>query len=220
LKRLTDQEIVDFLHNEKHIEIARSTVTNTRNRLERQAAKWYLEIKQSASKYIAAYKERIDSLFSYQKTLHELILATKREDIKLRAISELHSIEMDVSNLWRQLPSLDIIADGQTIQIKEKQLRQGPVGQEEEGYESTQIPPVDDEDERKRFDKWNNEGKPMSDQYRARMQAQYGLTVEPWDQPSWIQCATCSRWFKNQWHWINHHCIEGFKKLKPGVAVG
>ena len=91
---------------------------------------------------------------------------------------------MDVSNLWRQLPSLDIIADGQTIQIKEKQLRQGPVGQEEEGYESTQIPPVDDEDEGKRFDKWNNEGKPMSDQYRARMQAQYGLTVEPWDQPS------------------------------------
>ena len=73
---------------------------------------------------------------------------------------------------------------------------------------------------RRRFDEWNNEGKPMSDQYRTRMQAQYGLTVEPWDQPSWIQCATCSRWFKNQWHWINHHCIEGFMKLKPGVAVG
>ena len=121
--------------------------------------------------------------------------------------------------------ALDIIADGsidvgQTIQIKEKQLRQGPEGQEEEGYESTQIPPVDDEDERRRFDKWNNEGKPMSDQYRVRMQAQYGVTVEPWDEPSWIHCANCSRWFKNQWHWINHHCIERFKKLKPGVAVG
>ena len=38
LQRLTDQEIVDYLHNEKQIEIARSTVTNTRNRVERRAA--------------------------------------------------------------------------------------------------------------------------------------------------------------------------------------
>ena len=90
----------------------------------------------------------------------------------------------------------------------------------EDGYESTQIPPVDDEDERTRFDLWNDEGKAMSDQYRVRMLAQYGMTAEPWDQPSWIKWNNCSRWFKNQWHRINHHCIEGFKKLKPGVAVG
>jgi len=107
LKRLTDQEIAEYLHNEKQIEIARSTVTNTRNRVEKQAAKWYLDLKQSSDKFIAAYKQRIDSLFSYQKKLHEIIAATKKDEVKIRAISELHSIEMDIFGLWKQLPQLD-----------------------------------------------------------------------------------------------------------------
>ena len=124
--------------------------------------------------------------------------------------------------MWKQLPNLDIVSDevgvmGQATKIKVNQQQsshQVQEAEEEDGYESTQIPPVDDEDERSGFDLWDNEGKPMSDQYRARMEAQYGVTAEPWDQPSWIQCTICSRWFKNQWRWINHHCIEGFKKSK------
>ena len=147
-------------------------------------------------------------------------------DTIIKAISELHKIELSIFSMWKQLPNLDIASDevdavGLTTKIKlEQQLEHQMQGEEEHGYESTQIPPVDDEDERRRFDAWNDEGKPMSDQYRARMEAQYGITAEPWDQPSWIQCTICSRWFKIQWHWINHHCIEGFKKSKPGVAVG
>ena len=109
LKRLTDQEIVDYLHNENQIEIARSTVTNTRNRIERHAAKWYLDIKQSQHKYIAAYKQRIDSLLSYQRQLQDIITNTNKDVIKVRAITALHSIEMDIFNLWKQLPDLDLV---------------------------------------------------------------------------------------------------------------
>jgi DNA-directed RNA polymerase specialized sigma54-like protein len=39
LQRLTDQEIVDYLRNEKGIEIARTTVNATKNRIERSAEK-------------------------------------------------------------------------------------------------------------------------------------------------------------------------------------
>jgi hypothetical protein len=226
-QRITDQEIVQWFHDEKQIDLNRSTISKMRKQVESKAEKWYIELKRTSYKYIAAYKERLDSLFSYQKKLHEIIHATMKDEVKIRAISELHSIEMDIFNLWKQLPNLDIVPDevdtlGQATKIKTKQqqLEQQAQGEEEYGYESTQIPPVDDEDERRRFDEWNDDGKRMSDQYRARMEAQYGITAEPWDQPSWVRCATCSRWFKNQWHWINHHCIEGFKKVKPGVAVG
>ncbi len=61
LKRLTDQEIVNYLH-EKQIEIARSTVTNTRISMEKQAEKWYIDLRNSAYRYLAQYKQRIDSL--------------------------------------------------------------------------------------------------------------------------------------------------------------
>jgi hypothetical protein len=57
---------------------------------------------------VAIYKERIDSLFSYQKKLHEIINDTKKPEVQLRAISELHSIEMSIFSLWKQLPDLQI----------------------------------------------------------------------------------------------------------------
>jgi hypothetical protein len=57
---------------------------------------------------VAIYKERIDSLFSYQKKLHEIINVTNKPEVQLRAISELHSIEMSIFSLWKQLPDLQI----------------------------------------------------------------------------------------------------------------
>ena len=109
LKRLTDQEIVDFLHTEKQIDIGRSTVTLARIKMEKEAGKWYSELRQSTNKYITAYKQRVDSLLSYQKMLHEIIASSKRPEVQIRAISELHSIEMSIFSLWRQLPDLDIV---------------------------------------------------------------------------------------------------------------
>ncbi len=104
LERLTDQEISDYLHNEKKIEIARSTITGIRNQIEKQAKKWYLELRQSSYKYIAVYKERLDSLLSYQKRLHEIISSTKKPEIQIRAIAELHSIEMSIFSLLNVIP--------------------------------------------------------------------------------------------------------------------
>ena len=84
LQRMTDQEIADYLHNEKGIEIARTTVNATRNRIERSAEKWYIDLRNSAYRYLAQYKQRIDSLLSYQKTLHEIISNTKKDEVKIR----------------------------------------------------------------------------------------------------------------------------------------
>ena len=66
-QRLTDQEIVQWLHDEKEIDLDRSTVSKMRNQIEQNAEKWYIELRQSRYKYIATYKQRIDSLLSYQK---------------------------------------------------------------------------------------------------------------------------------------------------------
>jgi hypothetical protein len=82
-----DQEIVQWLHDEKQIDLDRSTVSKIRNQVELKAEKWYIELKKSTYKYIAIYKERIDSLFSYQKKLHEIINVTKKPEVQLRAIS-------------------------------------------------------------------------------------------------------------------------------------
>jgi IS30 family transposase len=63
LSRWTGQEIVDYLRDEKQLEIGRSTVNSIKNQIEKQAEKWYMELRESRYKYVASYKERIDSLF-------------------------------------------------------------------------------------------------------------------------------------------------------------
>ena len=82
LQRWQDKEIAEFLNNEKGIKLTRSSVTYIRNRMERQAEKWYFELRESRYRYVAMFKERIDSLFSYQKKLHDIIASTST-DVKV-----------------------------------------------------------------------------------------------------------------------------------------
>jgi hypothetical protein len=117
LSRWTDQEIVDYLRDEKQIEIARSTVNSIKNQIDKQAEKWYIELRESRYKYVASYKERIDSLFSYQKKLNQIIDFYMQpgqilySDTIVRAIAELHKIEISIFNLFKQLPDLGLEQD-------------------------------------------------------------------------------------------------------------
>lgn len=218
LQRWTDQEIVDFLHNEKKIDIARTTVNGIRNRIERKAEKWYIELRNSRYKYIANYKERLDSLLYYQKKLNQIIdfymnppSQILYTDTVIRAISELHKIEISIFSLWKQLPNLDL-----SDPASASNNNGSTDNEQQEVYEDmkgSEIPPVDDEDERNRFDTWDNEGKRISQEYRTKMEAKYGLIIEPWTEPSFIQCKFCLRWFENNAVLYNDHwCIEKDKR--------
>jgi hypothetical protein len=56
--------------------------------------------------------------------LNDVIKPTKREDIKIKAISALHSIEMDIFNLWKQLPELDIAEKAKQLEQEKEQQEQ------------------------------------------------------------------------------------------------
>jgi len=108
LLRWNDQEITDYLQNEKNLQISRPSVTIIKNNIEKEAEKWYIELKQSRYKFLAMYKERLDSLLSYQKTLNDIVTTTKKEENKIRAIAALQSIESDIFNIFKQLPEVRI----------------------------------------------------------------------------------------------------------------
>jgi hypothetical protein len=153
LQRLTDTEIAEYLVKDKGIVISRARVNQIKNGIERQAARWYIELKQSQNKYIANYKERLDSLLSYQRILHDIIKTTKREDIKIKAVSALHSIEMDILNLYKQLPEVDIVdnARKQVEQLtQEEKDRQLPIISIEDINGAEDIP----EEDKKLWHNW------------------------------------------------------------------
>ena len=110
LQRLTDQDIVDYLHSEKKIDISRSTVTKIKNQVEEEVQIWFKELQDSSHKTIAFYKERLDSLLSYQKRLNKIIEFYMQDgqiiysDTIVRAIAELHKIEMSLHSIFREFP--------------------------------------------------------------------------------------------------------------------
>jgi hypothetical protein len=195
-QRLTDREIVQWLHDEKQIDLDRSTVSKMRIQIELKAEKWYIDLRNSTYKYIALYKERIDSLFSYQKKLHEIISVTNKPEVQLRAISELHSIEMSIFSLWKQLPELEISDTRNDRDQCENTYSSGPpeaimhIGDTEEKEE--------EERERAVYFGWKEGDAPLlNGRFRTMMEEKYGVPNEPWDEHKWIQCSTCKRWFKN-----------------------
>ncbi len=205
LQRLTDQEIVDYLNNEKNIDIARSTVTGIKNKIEKEAEKWYIELRQSRYKFIATYKERLDSLLSYQKKLNDIISTARKPETQIRAISELHSIENSIFSLWKQLPNLTIV-DSQT--------------REDSGYNRDEQPminrpprailrtgPEDEEHDRAVYLGWKKGDPPLNGLFRTRMEEMYGADIEPWDMEQSLQCSKCERWFKTRETLYAHTCL-------------
>ena len=64
-----------------------------------------LGLRELGSKYIALYKERLDSLLYYQKNLYEIINQPEQTpELILRAISELHRIEVSLHTLMKEIP--------------------------------------------------------------------------------------------------------------------
>ena len=44
---------------------------------------------------------------------------------------------------------------------------------------------------------WKEGDAPLNGRFKSMMEEKYGVPVEPWDDPKWIQCSSCNRWFKN-----------------------
>ena len=171
LQRWTDQEISDYLKKEKNIEISRSRVTTIKNNIEEEAEKWYVELRESRYKYIATYKERLDSLFLYQRKLNDIVefctINNLNHETMIKAISELHKIELSIFNIWKQLPVISYSSDSE---VKVPQLEE--LKQELE--------------------------KQFQQQLQEAKEEEIGLTAMPWDDHDWFQCKDCKRWFKHE----------------------
>jgi hypothetical protein len=205
LQRFSDTEIVQFLA-EKGIKLARNTVNGITKQSEKSAEKWYIELKKSSYKYIATYKERLDSLLSYQKQLQDIVTTTKKEDTKIRALSTIATIEMNIFTIWKQLPELSIVD-----RVKQ------PAAEEEEKEEEKHPPIVCIEDIN------GVEAIPDNDNYwNDAVQCDECKRIWPSQEhldyhqrhskheQRWAhcKCPNCEKWFSNDFNLSHHKCTN------------
>jgi hypothetical protein len=121
-ERYTEREIVEELKKkDPPINLSKTAVHDIRVALEKQAEKWYVDLRDSKYRYLATYKDRIDSLFKYQNMLHQAI--KNREIDKMSAIRELHSIERTIKDIYKEVPQIGVpIEDVSTVQTEEPEL--------------------------------------------------------------------------------------------------
>lgn len=221
LQRLTDQDIVNYLHNEKKIEITRSMVTKIKNAVEEEAADWYLDLRESSYKSIAFYKERIDSLLSYQKRLNKIIEFYMQDgqilysDTIIKAIAELHRIEMSVHSIFNEFPhaQYDIEQTKSDRELRECDCIPTHTITHSKCRACSQVwcPRTLKQDWCPNPDCWLGIK---------------GTSSRPYDKHfEWIQCSTCKMWFKTPDVLAVHNCyiranpkaIEGWDDEEPIV---
>jgi hypothetical protein len=209
LQRWTDQEIVEYLWNEKKIRIGRSTVTKIKNQVEENAGAWYVELRESGYKTIAFYKERLDSLLSYQKRLNQIMASSGTPEIRVRAIAELHRIEMSLHTIFQEL----------------SQFKINPVSLNSHTLEQCKCRTITDTITHSKCrhcgQVWcvsttNQDWCPNPDCTSGIK----GCEFKPYDTHNeWLQCSTCDMWFKRKEILDAHHCA-GFSTKRIPPVVG
>lgn len=211
LQRWTDQDIVNYLWEDKQIRIGRSTVTRIKNQVEEQADNWYLELRDSRYKYLALYKERLDSLMSYQKKLNQIIDAylhpgdINYTDTIIRAIAELHRIEMSLHNLMKELPEFNIPPENTREPTHCDCIPTGTITHSKCRYCGQAWCPTT-----------------LKQDWCPYPDCSHGIkgnNFMPYDEHfQWVQCSTCEMWFKTPDILAVHNCyiranpkaIEGY----------
>jgi hypothetical protein len=215
LQRWTDQDIVNYLQNEKKIKIARSTVTTIKNQVVEEAGDWYLELRESGTKTIAFFKERLDSLLSYQKKLNEILTTCEVPEIRIRAIAELHRIEMSLHTIFQELPH-DQFQIRPEIEREPKQCDCFPTGTITHS--------------KCRYCKQVWCPMTLKQDWCPNPECSHGIKgckFRPYDEHhEWVKCSTCEMWFKTPDIMAVHKCyiiavpaIEGDDGL-PGPGIG
>ena len=175
LQRWTDQDIVNYLQNEKKIKIGRSTVTKIKNQVVEEAGNWYLELRESGYKTIAFFKERLDSLLSYQKKLNEILSTCEVPEIRIRAIAELHRIEMSLHTIFQELPH-------DQFQIR-PEIQREPITHSKCRYCKQVWCPLT-----------------LKQDWCPNPECSQGIKgckFRPYDEHhEWVKCSTCEMWFK------------------------
>ena len=124
------------------------------------------------------------SLHQHQQTLTAEHEHEQRPEVKIKAITELHAIEVTLFTMWKQLPNLYV---NNNITVNHVPIAAAAEPEEERGYEDTQIPPIDEIDERNRFDRWSIDSRPMSHQYIAKMESKWGIPIESVESEAWAE---------------------------------
>ena len=115
LKRISDNEIIEFILHQTGKSITRMSLHNIREQIKRDSYEWYSHMRQDQFAYIHEFKERVNEITDLQKMHHEIIIRNRdNPSIQQTSLAELHRLNITLSNYFEVAPT---VVNGITLPI-------------------------------------------------------------------------------------------------------
>ena len=104
---MPDLEIAQVIFDQTGKTITDRSLCTVRQLIKKESYHWYWQLREGQYEYLHEFKERINEIYFLQKKLYEII--DNNEDnpaIQIDAISELHKLNITLSNYFSVAPSI------------------------------------------------------------------------------------------------------------------
>lgn len=136
IMRIHDDLIMQQIKNTTGKTITRMTLYNIRQRIKKESAKWYSQLRESQYSYIHEFKERINEIVDLQKRHYKIIEDNaSNPGIQQTSLAALHKLNVTLSNYYDIVPYLTATGLRQSQKDIEKethddrgQIRISPAG--------------------------------------------------------------------------------------------
>ena len=104
---MPDLEIMQVIFNQTGKTITDRYLSTIRQQIKRESYQWYKTMREGEYEYLHEFKERINEIMDLQKKTHEIIDNNENNpSIQLDAISELHKLNITLSNYFDVAPAI------------------------------------------------------------------------------------------------------------------
>ena len=104
---MTDNEIIEQIERQTGQTITRFGLYKIRQQTKKDSWEWYKTMREDSYSYLHEFKERINEIESLQKKANQIIDKNEHNpQIQLSAISELHKLNITLSNYIEVLPTV------------------------------------------------------------------------------------------------------------------
>lgn len=108
IERIPDTEIIEEIKRLTNKDkISRQSLYKIRQRIKKESAKWYSQLKESRYDYIHEFKERINEIVDLQKRHYKIIEDNANNpSVQQASLAELHKLNITLSNYFDVAPSI------------------------------------------------------------------------------------------------------------------
>jgi hypothetical protein len=105
IKRIPDSDIIEKIKRQTNKDkISRQSLYKIRQRIKRESAKWYSQLRQSEYEYLHEFKQRVYEIHDLQSRHFQIVDSEAPMTVKQASLIDLHKLNVTLANYYDIVP--------------------------------------------------------------------------------------------------------------------